>query len=69
MTERRAFPLEGIVLLYFLFYLPNVIVTPHIAGEPAGYAERVVTQVFADNLACYRAGRPLKNVVDLARGY
>ena len=40
--------------------LPNVIVTPHIAGEPAGYAERVVTQVFADNLARYRAGQPLQ---------
>ena len=49
--------------------LPNVIVTPHIAGEPAGYAERVVTQVFADNVVRFRAGRPLHNVVDLARGY
>jgi len=49
--------------------LPNVIVTPHIAGEPAGYAERVVTQVFADNVARFRAGQPLHNVVDLARGY
>ena len=43
--------------------------TFHIAGEPAGYAERVVTQVFADNLARYRRGQPLRNVVDLARGY
>lgn len=49
--------------------LPNVIVTPHIAGEPAGYAERVVTQVFADNLARFQSGRPLHNVVDLGRGY
>lgn len=49
--------------------LPNVIVTPHIAGEPAGYAERVVTQVFADNLARFQSGRPFHNVVDLGRGY
>jgi phosphoglycerate dehydrogenase-like enzyme len=52
-----------------LWSLPNVIVTPHIAGEPAGYAERVVSQVFADNLARFRGGQPLQNVVDLARGY
>jgi len=49
--------------------LPNVIMTPHIAGEPAGCAERVVTQVFADNLARFQSGRPLHNVVDLGRGY
>jgi len=52
-----------------LWSLPNVIVTPHIAGEPAGYAERFVSQVFADNLARFRGGQPLQNVVDLARGY
>ena len=52
-----------------LWGFPNVIVTPHIAGEPAGYAERVVSQVFADNLARFRGGQPLQNVVDLARGY
>jgi phosphoglycerate dehydrogenase-like enzyme len=46
-----------------------VIVTPHIAGEPAGYAERVVSRVFTDNLARFRGGQPLQNVVDLARGY
>ena len=52
-----------------LWGLPNVIVTPHIAGEPAGYAEQVVSQVFTDNLARFRGGQPLQNVVDLARGY
>jgi phosphoglycerate dehydrogenase-like enzyme len=49
--------------------LENVIVTPHIAGEPLGYTERVVRDVFADNLVRFRAGQPLQNVVDLARGY
>jgi drug/metabolite transporter (DMT)-like permease len=31
---RRAFPLEGIVLFYFLAYLPNVIVTKLVTSQP-----------------------------------
>lgn len=48
--------------------LPNVIVTPHVAGEPADYARRVA-DVFLDNLERWRRGEPLRNVVDLERGY
>ena len=48
--------------------LPNVIVTPHVAGEPADYARRVA-DVFLDNLGHWRRGEPLRNVVDLERGY
>ncbi len=51
-----------------LWSLDNVIVTPHIAGEPADYPERAVA-IVAENLARWRAGRPLLNVVDQARGY
>jgi hypothetical protein len=43
MTTRRAFPLEGIVLLYFLFYLPNVIVTKLVTSLPHGSIGRPLT--------------------------
>ncbi|WP_242148757.1 hypothetical protein [Sphingomonas sp. BAUL-RG-20F-R05-02] len=32
--SRRAFPLEGIVFLYFLAYLPNVIITKLVTTQP-----------------------------------
>lgn len=51
-----------------LWAMENVIVTPHIAGEPEPYARRVM-DVFGDNLVRWREGRPLRNLVDLARGY
>lgn len=51
-----------------LWALENVIITPHIAGEPDEYIRRVV-DIFVDNYARWRAGRPLRNTVDLARGY
>ncbi|MGY8638504.1 D-2-hydroxyacid dehydrogenase [Bradyrhizobium sp. 14AA] len=51
-----------------LWAMPNVIVTPHVAGSPTNYAERVFG-IFADNIERFMKGQPLKNVVDLARGY
>jgi phosphoglycerate dehydrogenase-like enzyme len=51
-----------------LWEMEQVIVTPHIAGEPGEYASRVM-EVFGENLARWLDGRPLRNVVDLARGY
>lgn len=48
--------------------LPNVIVTPHVAGEPADYARRVA-EVFVENLLRQRRGEPFRNVVDFDRGY
>ncbi|MET3828193.1 drug/metabolite transporter (DMT)-like permease [Sphingomonas sp. PvP055] len=43
MTGRRAFPLEGYVGLYFLFYLPNVILTKLITSLPHGSLGRPLT--------------------------
>jgi phosphoglycerate dehydrogenase-like enzyme len=48
--------------------LGNVIVTPHIAGEPVDYVRRV-TEIFAENYRRWGSGQPLRNVVDLQRGY
>ena len=49
-----------------LWKMDNVVVTPHISGPSTADA---LTPVFNDNLARYRAGRPLRHVVDRHRGY
>lgn len=51
-----------------LWTMPNVIVSPHVAGDAAGWREAVV-ELFVRNLERYLTGRPLVNVVDKARGY
>ena len=51
-----------------LWRLPSVIISPHVAGNTDQYSRRF-TDLFLENLARYRAGEPLRNVVDLARGY
>jgi hypothetical protein len=43
MIARRALPLEGYVLLYFLFYLPNVIITKLVTSLPHGALGRPLT--------------------------
>ncbi|MCK1440531.1 D-2-hydroxyacid dehydrogenase [Bradyrhizobium sp. 15] len=51
-----------------LWTMPNVIVTPHMAGYPTDYTARIF-EIFEDNLQRYLEKRPLRNVVDLKRGY
>jgi phosphoglycerate dehydrogenase-like enzyme len=51
-----------------LWSMPNAIVSPHMAGDFAGWREAVV-ELFVENLERYLTGRPLRNVVDKARGY
>jgi len=51
-----------------LWQLPNVIVSPHIAGLSSKYLERMI-DLFCQNLKRYLDGQPLLNVVDKARGY
>lgn len=51
-----------------LYSLPNVILTPHIAGGSTRYNERLAA-LFADNLQRYRSGQELRNLYDPARGY
>ena len=45
-----------------LWDLPNVVVTPHMAGHSDGHFERVA-QAFVDNLVRWVAGQPLANRV------
>jgi phosphoglycerate dehydrogenase-like enzyme len=51
-----------------LWELPNVLVSPHTADHTATWREEAM-QLFLDNLQRFRAGEPLRNVVDKARGY
>ncbi len=51
-----------------LWELDNVIMTAHYAGLTPAYDQRALA-IFLDNLKRYRAGEPLKNVVDKAAGY
>jgi phosphoglycerate dehydrogenase-like enzyme len=46
----------------------NVIITPHYAGATPHYDERAMA-IFLDNLRRYKAGEPLRNVVDKKLGY
>jgi phosphoglycerate dehydrogenase-like enzyme len=51
-----------------LWKLPNVILTPHIAGSTPHYDERAI-DLFAENLHRYLAGLPLYNRFEPERGY
>lgn len=48
--------------------LPNVIVTPHVAGAMEDYWSPLVG-LFAENLRRFDRGQPLLNVVDTQAGY
>jgi len=52
-----------------LVELPQVLLTPHIAGVGDTEGPTRSKQLFADNLRRFLDDRPLHNVVDRARGY
>jgi phosphoglycerate dehydrogenase-like enzyme len=51
-----------------MWEVPGLIVSPHMSGDTLGWRETLV-DVFTANLARYRAGEPLQNVVDKSLGY
>ena len=51
-----------------LWDLPNVILGQHSSGHSPFNHDRI-TDIFADNLARYLRGEPLRNVVEKERGY
>ncbi|MBI2910265.1 MAG: D-2-hydroxyacid dehydrogenase [Chloroflexi bacterium] len=51
-----------------LWELPNVVLSPHMAGSTER-RDYHVSELFCDNLRRYVAGRPLINVVTRDRGY
>jgi len=48
--------------------MPNVLISPHIAGASGDYFERA-TELFAENLRRYLSDQPLLNLYDPQRGY
>jgi glyoxylate/hydroxypyruvate reductase A len=63
VTDEEPLPRESP-----LWQAPNALLTQHTAGGSAGELEGK-TEVFLANLTRYRAGHPLTNVVDWAKGY
>lgn len=63
-----VFPVEPIPENSPLWELPNLILSPHIAGSSGQYLERAA-ELFAENLRRYVANEPLLNLFDPERGY
>lgn len=63
-----VFPEEPLSNKSPLWTIPNVIITPHIAGQSIHYNERAIT-LFAKNLSRYIDDLPLYNIADLDKGY
>lgn len=63
VTEQEPLPVSS-----KLWELPNVILTPHVAGQSARRIDDM-TDFFCDNLRRYSAGQPLRNVVDKRLGF
>jgi len=77
-TMLRQSRLRGAVLDVFeqeplpasspLWDVPDLVVTPHVAGFSRDYIPRAFA-IFADNVRRLEAGEPLRNEIDCARGY
>ena len=48
-----------------LWKCPNLLITPHIAGGGSKLSRKRLVNVVAENLALYRAGKPLLNQIRL----
>jgi phosphoglycerate dehydrogenase-like enzyme len=51
-----------------LWSAPNIFLSPHVSGVTMRYSERL-TDILLDNIGRYREGRPMRNLVNLERGY
>ncbi|MFT3964860.1 MAG: D-2-hydroxyacid dehydrogenase [Sphingobium sp.] len=52
-----------------LWSAPNCLHSMHLSGRSQSGMMRRAVRLFLDNLAAYRAGRAMRNVVDLDAGY
>jgi phosphoglycerate dehydrogenase-like enzyme len=63
-----VFAVEPLPPDHSFWSMPQVLISPHVAGDPVNDTERPAER-FARNLAAWTAGRRLEGVVDLAEGY
>jgi phosphoglycerate dehydrogenase-like enzyme len=63
-----VYPVEPLPETSPLWNLPNLIVSPHVAGASPRYLERA-TDLFAENLRRYVVNEPLLNLYDPQLGY
>lgn len=63
-----VFPEEPLPSDSPLWEMPNVIISPHVAGLSPHYVARAFT-LFKENLRRYLAGEELLNKINLERGY
>jgi phosphoglycerate dehydrogenase-like enzyme len=63
-----VFEIEPLPADHPLWKFPNVILTPHVAGQSPHVAERHLA-VLVDNLQRFVRGEPLVNIVDKARWF
>jgi phosphoglycerate dehydrogenase-like enzyme len=63
-----VFEIEPLPAEHLLWNFPNVILTPHVAGQSPRVAQRHL-EVLLTNMARFERGEPLVNVVDKRRWY
>jgi len=63
-----VYPVEPLPVTSPLWEMPNVILSPHVAGASGRYFEQA-TALFADNLQRYISDQPLLNLYDPQVGY
>ncbi len=63
-----VFPVEPLPDGSPLWEMPNVLLSPHIAGSSGDYFERA-TELFGENLRRYLSDQPLLNLYDPQLGY
>ncbi len=63
-----VYPVEPLPESSPLWEMPNVILSPHVAGASPRYYEKAA-DLFATNLRRYLSEQPLLNLYDSERGY
>lgn len=63
-----VYPTEPLPTDSPLWGLPNVLVSPHVAGYSQNYDKQAVT-LFIENLKLFFEDKPLYNELDLSQGY